>query len=85
MSKYKIQVQEDILKSLKKLDSSVKRRFESTLKDLLEDPFRFKPLKYELKGLYSARIGNFRLVYEIEEDTITIYAFEHRKTAYRRK
>ncbi len=85
MSRYKIQIQRDVLKSLKKLNSGLKRRFESALKDLLEDPLKFKPLRYELKGLYSARIGGFRIIYEIEGDTITICAFEHRKRVYRRK
>ncbi len=55
MSRYKIQIQKDVLKSLKKMNSNLKRRFESALKDLLEDPFKFKPLRYELRGLYSAR------------------------------
>lgn len=49
MSKYKIQIQKGVLRSLKKMDSNLKRRFESALKDLLEDPFRSKPLRYELK------------------------------------
>ena len=85
MSKYKIQIQKDVLQSLKKMDSNLKDRFESVLKDLLEDPFKFKPLRYDLKGLYSARIGNFRLIYEIDGTMITIYAFEHRKRAYRQR
>lgn len=85
MSRYRIQIQRDVLKSLKRMDGRFKHRFESTLKELLDDPFRFKPLRYDLKGLYSARIGSFRIIYEIEGDTITIYAFEHRRRAYRRK
>ncbi|HEY4673657.1 MAG TPA: type II toxin-antitoxin system RelE/ParE family toxin [Nitrososphaerales archaeon] len=83
MSKYKIQIQEDVLKALKKMDSNLKKRFDSAINDLLEDPLRFKPLRYELKGLYSARIGDFRLIYEISGNSIIIYTFEHRKKAYR--
>lgn len=83
MRRYKIQIHKDVLQALKKMDSDLKRRFESTVKEILEDPFRFKPLRYNLKGLYSARIGSFRLIYEVEEYTVTIYAFEHRKKAYK--
>jgi mRNA interferase RelE/StbE len=82
VSNYRIQTHKDVLKSLKKMDNNLKHRFEAAIKDLLEDPFRFKPLRYDLKGLYSARIGSFRLVYEVEGNIITIYAFEHRKRAY---
>jgi len=67
------------------MNSDLKRRFESALEDLLDDPFRFKPLRYQLRGLYSARIGNFRVVYEIDGDVVTIYAFEHRRKVYRQK
>lgn len=83
--RYKIQIHRDVLQSLKKMDNNLKRRSESTLQDLLQDPFRYKPLRYNLKGLYSARIGNFRLIYEVEADTITVYAFEHRKRAYKQE
>jgi len=37
VNRYKIQIQKDVLKSLKKMNSNLKHMFDSVLKDLLED------------------------------------------------
>lgn len=44
-----------------------------------------KPLKLGLEGLYSARRGDFRVIYRIDEDlpVVTVMAIEHRSDAYR--
>ena len=45
-----------------------------------------KPLRYELEGLYAARRGEYRVVYQIREDQILIEIIdiEHRRDVYRR-
>jgi mRNA interferase RelE/StbE len=44
-----------------------------------------KPLKLELEGLYSARRGDYRLIYRIDEQhrRIDVLAIEHRADFYR--
>lgn len=44
-----------------------------------------KPLKLGLEGLYSARRGDYRVIYRIEspQRRITVVAIEHRSDAYR--
>jgi mRNA interferase RelE/StbE len=44
-----------------------------------------KPLRFELEGLHSARRGDYRVVYEIDqtEATVTIIAIQHRADVYR--
>lgn len=42
-----------------------------------------KPLRFELEGLHSARRGDYRVVYRIEDGRLTIVAVEHRSDAYR--
>jgi mRNA interferase RelE/StbE len=44
-----------------------------------------KPLKLGLQGLYSARRGDYRVIYRIDADlrTVTVMAIEHRSDAYR--
>ena len=44
-----------------------------------------KPLKLELEGLYSARRGDYRLIYRIDEQhhRIHVLAIEHRADVYR--
>ena len=53
---------------------------------LAENPQRVgKPLRFELEGLHSARRGDYRVVYEIDETeaTVTIIAIQHRADVYR--
>jgi mRNA-degrading endonuclease RelE of RelBE toxin-antitoxin system len=53
---------------------------------LAENPQRVGgPLRLELAGKYSARRGDFRVIYEIDDDArvVTISAVEHRSTVYR--
>ena len=44
-----------------------------------------KPLKLGLAGLHSARRGDYRIIYRIDDDPglVTIFAIEHRSDAYR--
>jgi mRNA interferase RelE/StbE len=44
-----------------------------------------KPLRLGLEGLHSARRGDYRVIYRIDDDlrTVTVMAIEHRSDAYR--
>jgi mRNA interferase RelE/StbE len=51
-----------------------------------ENPRRVgQPLRLELAGLHSARRGDFRIIYRIDEapKRVDIVAIEHRSDAYR--
>jgi len=53
---------------------------------LAERPHRVgKPLKLGLEGLRSARRGDYRVVYRIDDDRrlVTVIAIEHRSDIYR--
>jgi len=56
------------------------------LRDVLaDDPYRVgKPLRDELAGRYSARRGEFRVIYEIHDDTVVVrvITIRHRRDAY---
>lgn len=50
---------------------------------LAENPRRVgKPLRFDLAGLYSARRGDYRILYRID-DVVTITGIEHRADVYR--
>jgi mRNA interferase RelE/StbE len=52
---------------------------------LAEDPHRVgKPLRDELAGKYSARRGEFRVIYEIHDDIVLVrvITIRHRRDAY---
>jgi mRNA-degrading endonuclease RelE of RelBE toxin-antitoxin system len=53
---------------------------------LAENPRRVgKPLQLGLAGLHSARRGDYRVIYRIDDElgTVTIMAIEHRSDVYR--
>ena len=53
---------------------------------LIENPHRVgKPLRGELSGLHSARVGAYRVVYEISEDDrmVNVIHIDHRADVYR--
>lgn len=53
---------------------------------LADNPRRAgKPLKLGLVGLHSARRGDYRVIYVIDDDrrTLTVLAIEHRSDVYR--
>jgi mRNA-degrading endonuclease RelE of RelBE toxin-antitoxin system len=56
---------------------------------LLDNPRRIgKPLRDELAGLWSARLGTqWRVVYRIDESkhSVVVEDIQHRSTAYRRR
>ncbi len=59
---------------------------EFTFGPLAEDPTLLgKPLLGDLKGLWSARRGAYRVLYEINEDErrIVVHPIAHRADAYR--
>jgi mRNA-degrading endonuclease RelE of RelBE toxin-antitoxin system len=53
---------------------------------LAENPHRAgKPLKLGLEGMHSARRGDYRVIYRIDDDQrlVTVIAIEHRSDIYR--
>jgi len=78
---YKLQISKKTFEVLKKSTNSKKEEFVKVFDKILKDPFYFKPLKYELKGSYTARIGKYRIIYE--NDIVFIEVIEHRKKVYR--
>ncbi len=53
---------------------------------LAASPYRVgKPLKLGLEGLHSARRGDYRVIYRIDDqqNQVTVVAIEHRSDVYR--
>lgn len=84
---YKILVRKEVEKVLKKLtkkDTISSRYISKKIKEIQENPYRFKPLKKLLQGFWRVHIGHFVLVYSIDETnkTITIEKYKHHKEVY---
>jgi mRNA-degrading endonuclease RelE of RelBE toxin-antitoxin system len=44
-----------------------------------------KPLVGRLRGLWSASVGNYRVLYTVEKSTVVVRAIRHRAVAYPRR
>lgn len=66
------------------LSPALRRAVFETLDALALDPQKAgKPLVGRLAGLWSTRVGNYRVLYTIETNTTTVRSIRHRSVAYR--
>lgn len=80
-----VEITKQAKKNIDKLPASVKKRCAGAIRVLAENPYKGEALKGEFHGLRRYRVGDFRIVYEIESENelITIHAVRHRRDAYR--
>lgn len=69
-----------------KLNNKEQQRMAAAFDFLQQNPWTGKPLKGELKGYWSYRVGMYRIIYKIEESQLIIYVLRihHRKEVYER-
>ncbi|MBN1832698.1 MAG: type II toxin-antitoxin system RelE/ParE family toxin [Deltaproteobacteria bacterium] len=73
------------IKDIRKLDADVRRRIGRTLKRYEEDPIKFSSkLTDPRMGTYRFRVGDYRVVFDIEENDIVVLRVGHRKDIYRK-
>lgn len=84
---YQVEITPEGLRHLNRLPKKVRAAvIEAVFGTIAENPHRAgKALRGELEGLYSARRGDFRIVYEIDApaQVVLIHRAQHRRTAYR--
>ncbi len=66
------------------LEKTVQDRVVDALRELNENPHAGKQLKGKLKSLWSWRAGKYRILYQIQEEKLLIFAISvgHRKHVY---
>ncbi|MBC7091090.1 MAG: type II toxin-antitoxin system RelE/ParE family toxin [Nitrososphaeria archaeon] len=84
MEKYSLKVTKSFEKSFRKLDIQLKRRVDAAIRNLAINPYAGKPLRGELSGKMSLRVGDYRIIYTIDESkkAIILYNVGHRKSVY---
>jgi len=88
MTKWNIVTTSDFDKAYKKLDRSVQKQIKKWIENHLinvEDPKSFgKPLNGNLSGYWRYRIGDYRLITEIEDKKLIIIMIDigHRRSIY---
>lgn len=85
MSRYRVEVRPAALRSLRKIDPTVRPRIEGAIALLAEDPR--PPASRPLTGRpgYRVRVGDYRIVYTIEHDVLlfVVVTLGHRRDVYR--
>ncbi|MCX6152193.1 MAG: type II toxin-antitoxin system RelE/ParE family toxin [Ignavibacteriales bacterium] len=83
--KYIVKISPTALKDYNQINDP----FHSTIKNKIDklsikglELNNIKMLKGEFKGLYRLRVGDYRIIFDVENNIITILAILHRKSAY---
>ena len=83
--KYKIIPTPHFVKDFSKLDEFVKKRIKIYLENIAEDPrSKGKILKANRKGQWRYRIGDYRVIVNIQDENLVVLALQvgHRKNIY---
>jgi len=87
--KYTIHVSKTFQKQFHSLENNVQERIISALKTLEDDPFHsrsgtdIKKLSHTEPTKYRLRVGNYRIIYTVEEKTIKVIEVFKRERRYR--
>jgi len=81
---YKARFSRTFLKKEKKMPKQIKDRIAEAVKQILIDPYRGVSLIGDLKGLWRHRVGEYRIIYEIneKEKLVTFHFVKLRKKVY---
>ena len=85
MSSHRIITTRRFLRRLKKLDAKVKERILDAIQDISERPYLESTLVYDERRLYKFRVGDYRLIYEVDEEEkpVLFLVVDHRSRVYR--
>ncbi len=86
---YNLEIKEGLdkkLKKIKKKDKVMIELIDRKVRDILDDPYRFKPLRKPLQNKRRVHVGgSFVLIYEVneEERVVTLLEFDHHDNIYK--
>lgn len=73
-------------RDIEALDSRTKDRIGVQLERFCEEPLRYaEKLIHSALGSYRFRIGDYRVVFDLEDDQIIVLRVGHRREIYRRR
>ena len=81
---YRILLTKRALKDLDKIDADAKARIGDKLKTLMNDPTgNSKKLSNPSIGTYRFRVGDYRIIFDLEKEDIIVLRIGHRKDIYK--
>ena len=82
---YNITFKKSVAKDLKKIDrSEADRILKKITSELSKQADEFPELKGQFAGLRKYRIGNYRIIFAIIDDSVLILRIQHRKDVYKK-
>ena len=79
----KLKVPDTVAELIRNMHPHLKKKVKASLQAILSDTYSGKPLKAELAGLRSFRVGRFRVIYRIsDQKLIDIVAIGPRENIY---
>ena len=82
---YSLAFKSSVARDLKKIGKEqAKRILNKIVKELPSEAIKCPQLKGKFAGLRKYRIGNYRIIFALLEDTILIARISHRKDVYKR-
>ncbi len=82
---YKLIIENKVYKELQRIPDKFLARIDQAILSLAENPRPIKSLKLSGVDGYRLRVGNYRIIYTIDDNqkTLTIYRVKSRKDVYR--
>lgn len=82
--KYKIAFKKSVSRDFKKIDREQAKKIMFKIdKELSSEAGKYPELKGSFSGLRKCRIGDYRIIFTIINDTVLILRIKHRKDAYK--
>lgn len=84
---YSVQVKRSAAKELARIPQRDRRRIGQAIDHLGEHPFEGIPLKGHLRGLRRVRVGGYRIVYSVLDESLVVLVVRiaHRREVYRHR
>ncbi|MDE0250005.1 MAG: type II toxin-antitoxin system RelE/ParE family toxin [Gammaproteobacteria bacterium] len=82
---YSIRIKASAAKELRRVSKPHRIRIVDAIDRLTETPHLGSTLKGDLRGLRRLRVGHYRILYEVQDDTLVVLIIRvaHRRDAYR--
>lgn len=81
---YKLLYTKSAVKDIQKLDPVVRKRLKIKLETYANNPlFYAKKLTDSSLGTYRWRIGNYRVIFDVDQNNIVILRVRHRREIYK--
>ena len=83
--KYRLVYTHRAIKDIRRFEPKVKKHIGKALLRYEEDPLKYAVRLTESKlGTYRFRIGDYRAIFDLEDDEIVILRVDHRRDIYRK-